>query len=1402
MDTFRILGALALGCQIFAAAVAQDKGPEAGQDSGFRESFDRDVFPLLQRFCADCHDGQEAEAGLDLGPNQTFSSLTEQPALWLKVREVLRNRQMPPEDAPQPAEAERTLLEDWVESLLEAAARERAGDPGPVILRRLSNAEYDYSVQDLTGVGSLQPTREFPVDNAAGEGFTNCGAAQGMSPALMSKYLDAAHELANHVVLLPDGIRFSPFSSRRDHSDEHLGMIRDFYRRYADESDGMPVDLQGIRFDTNEGGVIPLSRYLQAVLENRSAIAVDPSAIPGIAARESLSPYYLARLWEALSREDPESARWGLAELREAFRVATPADVPALVSGVEQTQKMLWQFNPVGQLGRAGGPTAWMEPASPVALFHEFQLVLPGSGQGDQTLFLNARDPVAGGPGEPVVWQDPRLEFDNGHPPLPLAHLVTLAPRIEALMKTEVPATARYLAAIRAAVVERVPLPVAAGERGLDPDLLMAWAELLEMGPDVPEVRGHLSERLDRVAGLESLSGWGSPATPSLLANQSQAGLAVSTFHLTPRSIFVHPSPTLESVVAWQSPIEGRCRIRGEVADADGSCGNGFAWRIVRINRTGRNVLFSGTVDNGQPEAVQQIDGIDLNRGDVVALVVNPRDGDHSCDTTRVDLTVTEVAGTRLEWKLSSDAVDRIPEGNPLADSRGNPSVWHFCAQPFADPSARPVPANSLLAKWQEGVAGALPVAGLQSLELAIGELLQEPADTGLSEADRILRDRLMSWHGPLDWLELAARANQAPSNSDDHEPVSFGRHPDGLPVDSGHLVVRAPHTVQFRLPARLLAGATFRTRASISDAPVPGALPGSGALQVRVSLSDPRHSAWACNDPLLARPGPARDRLEQAFEEYRSLFPAALCYARIVPVDEVVTLTLYHREDRFLQQLMLDETQREELDRLWDQLRFVSQEPLLLTTALEQISEFATQDRPDLVPLFAAMRPEILQRASSFEVRQTGAEPVHLESTIRLADRAWRRPLTTDEQQSLRELYLALRKSGSSHPDAIRLTLARILVSPAFLYRLEQAPTGPRSSPVQPRELACRLSYFLWSSLPDGELAAAAERGGLTVAADRTSPNGETATDNPAPPELVGQTRRMLQDPKARRMAIQFACQWMHVRDFDRNNNKSEQLFPEFARLRAEMHEETVRFFEDLIRNDRSILEIVDSDHTFLNSELARHYGIDDVTGPAWQRVDGMRSRGRGGVLGMASVLASQSGAARTSPILRGVWVSETLLGERLPRPPANVPPLPEALPEGLTARQLIELHSSQADCARCHARIDPYGIALEQFDAIGRLVPEPVDTAVELVDGTPVHGLAGMRDYLVNVRREDFVRQFCRKLLGFALGREVLLSDEPLLERMQSALAQQDYRFSAAVETLVTSPQFLSIRGSDAPE
>ena len=314
-------------------------------------------------------------------------------------------------------------------------------------------------------------------------------------------------------------------------------------------------------------------------------------------------------------------------------------------------------------------------------------------------------------------------------------------------------------------------------------------------------------------------------------------------------------------------------------------------------------------------------------------------------------------------------------------------------------------------------------------------------------------------------------------------------------------------------------------------------------------------------------------------------------------------------------------------------------------------------------------------------------------------------------------------------------------------------------------------------------------------------------ATETLQDPEiLIAEASRMLKDERVRGLATEFACQWLGIRTFSSHDEKNEKQYPTFADVRDDMFLESVRFFEDLFQRDGSVLEILDADHTFMNETLAKHYGFDHVTGDGWRRVDGMKQRSRGGVLGMGAILAKQSGATRTSPVLRGNWVVETLLGEKLPDPPPTVPELPDALSrEGLTVREMTERHVSDESCANCHVRIDPFGFALEAFDAIGRhremdLIGKPVDIQVQLRDGTQFEGIEGLREYLLEIRRDEFLEQFCRKLLGFAVGRTVELSDQPLIEEMVMQLKKNDFHFSAVVETILVSEQFRFHRGLEA--
>jgi hypothetical protein len=1360
--------------------VAQDQSATA-----IEGDYESTILPLLSRYCFECHSGDLAEAEINLAEYTTAGTARKQVKTWQKIRKMLETEQMPPEDSLQPTDAERLQLKTWVRDFLTHEAKRRAGDPGSVILRRLSNDEYNYTIHDLTGVESLDPTREFPVDGAAGEGFTNTGSAQAMSPALVTKYLDAAKEVASHVVLLPDGIRFSPHVTRRDHTDELLARIQAFYRRFTEDGGGTEVNLDSNPIKTNQDGLLAVENFLAATLEERDALLSGSKSLSDVARTRSLNYRYLATLWQALTREVETPQSLLLDRLRQNWNHAKPGDEPALSTEIAQIQKALWKFNLVGQLGGEGTQKTWMEPVTPIVSRQELRLPLsPLAQDSDVVIYLAANDLGDGRDHDFVVWDQPRIEFQpeasgQSHPPIFLRDVNELVGRTRQVIASEVPKTALYLEAVAKLRSPSASQDEVASSYNLDALLLKRWAKIVGLGGrHEREIHGHFASQIVGVQGYEALNGWGHSQTPSLLTNRSDGDVSFLTLTIPARSVVVHPSPTQESVIAWRSPLFGKLQIEGLVADTDNKCGNGAAWRVELLSESGMVSLASGVIDNGGDQQLRREEEIDIREGDVISLIVNARDNSHSCDTTHVDFTLSEVGGEGRKWNLSSDVVDRVLDANPLPDSYGHAETWHFGATDNPSQSPPELIPNSALAHWRSAVVDSKPVDDIRQLAASVQNALTSTDISSLSEPDRTLRELLEDWKGPLQWTTLSKEAVPITDSGFGLDSELFGRHPNGSTVEMTSLCLQAPQVLQVRLPQALVTGAEFVVSSEL-HAPTGEA----GSVQVQVLTAKPDALQLSMSSPILARPGSeAHRRIDADMTEFRNLFPAALCYTRIVPVDEVVTMTLFFREDEHLKRLMLDDEQVAQLERLWDELLYVNQEPIALTVAFEQISEFATQDRPDLVTAFEPMRKPINDRADVFRARLLKTEPAHVDAVLEFASRAWRRPLSEAEQLTLRDFYRELRDLDIDHEGAIRLTLARTLSSPAFLYRHEEAAPGKDAAPVSSVELANRLSYFLWSTTPDAELRQVADSEQLV--SDGT---------------LINQTHRMLKGARTRRLAVQFACQWLHLRNFDKNDDKNEKRYPEFASLRGDMYEETVRFFEDMFRNDGSILGLLNADHTFLNEALAKHYGMEGVVGSEWQRVDGVRAKGRGGILGMATLLASQSGASRTSPILRGNWIYETLLGERLPRPPATVPQLPEDIPDGLTARQLIEQHSGKPECARCHVHIDAYGFALEQYDAIGRLRATTVDTKTKLENGRPIEGIDGLRDYLLTERRNDVIRQFCRKLLGFALGRETLPSDEMLLGEMLDKLEAHEFRFSVAIETIVTSEQFRRIRGRE---
>ncbi|MCC6727751.1 MAG: DUF1592 domain-containing protein [Chthonomonadales bacterium] len=402
------------------------------------------------------------------------------------------------------------------------------------------------------------------------------------------------------------------------------------------------------------------------------------------------------------------------------------------------------------------------------------------------------------------------------------------------------------------------------------------------------------------------------------------------------------------------------------------------------------------------------------------------------------------------------------------------------------------------------------------------------------------------------------------------------------------------------------------------------------------------------------------------------------------------------------------------------------------------------------------------------------------------LAARAYRRPATREEVTGLARLVALARKQGDSFERGIQVAIQAMLVSPGFLFHVEAdpRPTSATARPLDAWELASRLSYFLWSSMPDERL--------FRLAADGTLRK---------PAVLAAEARRMLGDPRARALSDNFAAQWLELRNLE-TAAPDPVRFPAFTdALRRAMREETERYFMGVVANDRSVLEFLDSRYTYLNEPLARHYGIAGVKGTRFRKV-ALSSGRRGGVITQASVLTVTSNPTRTSPVKRGKWILEEILGTPPPPQPANVGQLPDDRQGPLvgTLRQRMEQHRKDPACAGCHARMDPLGFGLENFDAVGawraRDGGQPIDSSGVLPDGRRFRGPAELRQILMG-RKDQFVKTLVEKLLTYGLGRGLESYDRCAVDDIVRTARRGGYRFSALVAGIVRSDPFTRKRG-----
>lgn len=440
---------------------------------------------------------------------------------------------------------------------------------------------------------------------------------------------------------------------------------------------------------------------------------------------------------------------------------------------------------------------------------------------------------------------------------------------------------------------------------------------------------------------------------------------------------------------------------------------------------------------------------------------------------------------------------------------------------------------------------------------------------------------------------------------------------------------------------------------------------------------------------------------------------------------------------------------------------------PILMERFLEAATDVLNETKPDRL-FFVRPNKKVTRRAAAQQILS------------RTALRAFRRPVAPEEIARLMTLYDAATKRRASHENAVKFALKGVLVSPNFLFRVEKDRSGSDAYPVDDYELASRLSYFLWASMPDDTLFQLAEKKQLRK-----------------PGVLEAQVKRMLVSPKAGAMAESFSGQWLRVRELTTNAQPDPNRFPDYTpALRDAMIQETVAFFLSVLRDDASLLTLVDADYTYLNEELAKHYGISGVTGNEMRRVQ-LSDHRRGGVVTMASVLTQTSYPFRTSPVLRGKWVLAELLGSPPPPPPPVVATLSQddKPKDGLTFRQRLEAHRKKPECASCHSRMDPLGFGLENFDAVGKwrddIGGKKVDASGVLASGEKFVGPVELKKTLLS-RKDEFIRNLTERMLSYALGRGLEPYDLPAVQSITRAVARENYRSSVLLREIIKSYPF----------
>jgi mono/diheme cytochrome c family protein len=649
---------------------------------------------------------------------------------------------------------------------------------------------------------------------------------------------------------------------------------------------------------------------------------------------------------------------------------------------------------------------------------------------------------------------------------------------------------------------------------------------------------------------------------------------------------------------------------------------------------------------------------------------------------------------------------------------------------------------------------------------------------------------------------------------------LNFGQAPDGATLGENDFASQGSTVVEIPMPeSKEPMALNLEVHAEVG---------GDRNQVVRITIAD-RPDGQTLGPPTRALVGdmkmPAYKTFRAGVEEYARLLPPN-SHGEPTPADrdpipdpfdnqyntpehdEFVQQILYIRDDRFLRDNLIDAATRARLDHAWNDL-FASFDYFNLYLRMLgrhykiDLSQktLAQMDKAAIAALPAEMQSYVKPLRAHYDqvmAAQKTSQAGHVNDALAFASRAWRRPLTESEKLNLRAFYDKTYTAEKDHRKAVRTLIARILVAPQFLYRVESGPniagtieprpasfrqpTTDNRQPLTNWEMASRLSFFLWSSLPDEELRRAAAANELT-----------------SEPGIQKQVKRMLADAKARRLSTEFFGQWLGFYHFDEYKGVDTSRYPEFTDdVRQAMYDEAVSFFEHIVRKERPISELLDADYTFLNKDLAKFYGLKQEV-KAEDRVElvqGARAFQRGGLLRLGAVLTVTSAPLRTSPVKRGDWLLRRILNTPTPPPPGDAGSLPadEKQFGGLTLKAKLEQHKRNPTCFNCHTRIDPLGFAFERYDSMGRWREkyhdgQAIEDSAALPDKTEIAGLDGLLRYLKN--KDAQVRKtLSYKLVGYALGRTVTAADQALIERMTAQ--GNTATFTQLATEIATSKQF----------